>query len=73
MGVEVPDVEEFRGLHLSNLGIDEAYVNITHGTTLKDDQPYYLYLRTDNCYKCPFRPYTDFFPEHTVKKSVGIT
>ena len=42
-------VDEFRGLNLTELKIDQAYVNIS-----VPEEPNYLYLRSENCYKCPF-------------------
>ena len=63
MGVEEPTDEEFQGLNLKDLKLDQAYVNISQISELGNDQQPYLYLRSENCYKCPFRPYEEFFPE----------
>ena len=65
MGVEEPTVEEFRGIKLSDLKLklDQAFVNITQSSTFGNNEQHYLYLRSENCYKCPFRPYKEYFPE----------
>ena len=62
MGVEEhPD--HFKDLDLSYLKLDEAIVNITN-----TDDKNYLYLRSDDCYKCPFRPFDQFFYNPKVRK-----
>ena len=62
MGVEEhPD--HFKDLDLSYLKRDEAIVNITN-----TEDKNYLYLRSDDCYKCPFRPFDQFFYESKVRK-----
>ena len=59
MGVEEPPEDEFRGLNLSSLQLDQAFVNVSQTSELQEEQKYYLYLRSENCYKCPFRPYDE--------------
>ena len=62
MGVEEHQ-DTYNGLDLNKLNLDQANVAITN--KLVDQN--YLYLRSDDCYKCPYRPFfrfTDqFFPE----------
>ena len=62
MGVETPDDPIFRNLNLTKLKLDEAYVEIS--TTI-DPNSNYLYLRSDDCYKCPFRSYDQFFDDYS--------
>ncbi len=52
MGVETPSVDLFRGLKLTELKIDQAYVNISKQF---EDIAYYVYLRSENCIGCPFQ------------------
>ncbi|GLG99412.1 Heparan-alpha-glucosaminide N-acetyltransferase, partial [Gryllus bimaculatus] len=47
--IEDPGVTEFRGLNLSSLGVDEAFVNIT-----SDIPNLWIYTLSSQCYKCPF-------------------
>ena len=61
MGVEEHD-DRFGDIDLSNLKLDEAYVQINNS-----DDKNYLYLRSDDCYKCPFRPFDQFVTESMVK------
>ena len=68
MGVEEPTDELFRGLDLTDLSLDQAYVNINRTSEVRNNQPYYLYLRSENCYKCPFRHYEEFSPEDVTVK-----
>ena len=60
MGVEEQD---FNGVDLTHLKLDEAFVDITN-----PDDKNYLYLRSDDCYKCPFRPFDQFFYKPKVRK-----
>ena len=43
---EDPGVDEFRGLYLRNLSIDEAWLVITSHL----EQPSWLYVLSDDCY-----------------------
>jgi hypothetical protein len=49
--IEDPGWEEFRGLNLSNLKVDEAYVNVTSLLY----SPLWLYTLSDECYKVGFK------------------
>ena len=66
MGVETPNNATFRGLDLSELNLDQAYVDISNSS---DPNSKYLYLRSDNCYKCPFRSYDQFFEDYSNVRS----
>ena len=56
MGVEVPTTDMYRGLNLTELKLDQAYVNISeHFENGKNGNTHYLYLRSENCYGCPFK------------------
>ncbi|KAL1139519.1 hypothetical protein AAG570_006502 [Ranatra chinensis] len=46
--IENPGEYSLRGLDLSMLKVDEAYLNIT------TDEPFHLYSLSDDCYRCPF-------------------
>ena len=62
MGVEIPSQEEFQGLKLTDLKIDQAYVNFVRSTeSITNNDPIYLYTREENCYGCPFQYFDDFF------------
>jgi hypothetical protein len=41
----------FRGLDLSELKVDQAYLNISNS----NDEHYYLYTLSDECVACPFK------------------
>ncbi|XP_068084945.1 heparan-alpha-glucosaminide N-acetyltransferase isoform X2 [Anabrus simplex] len=47
--IEDPGVAEFRGLNLTQLGVDEAYVNVT-----SQIPGLWLYTLSQECYKCPY-------------------
>ena len=62
MGVEIPSQEEFQGLKLTDLKIDQAYVNVVRSTeSISNNEQLYLYTRDENCYGCPFQYFDDFF------------
>ena len=42
----------FRGLDLSSLGLDEAYLNVTADI---ERRPVFVYRRNGNCDGCPFQ------------------
>ncbi|CAL4099427.1 unnamed protein product [Meganyctiphanes norvegica] len=46
---EDPGAEEFQGLNLNELGVDEAYLRVTSNYT----EDLYLYTRSGDCYGCP--------------------
>jgi hypothetical protein len=48
--IEDPGWQEFRGLNLSALKVDEAYVNVTS----RIYSPLWLYTLSDECYKVSF-------------------
>jgi hypothetical protein len=48
--IEDPGWQEFRGLNLSDLEVDEAYVNVTSLIY----SPLWLYTLSDECYKVSF-------------------
>jgi hypothetical protein len=48
--IEDPGWEEFRGLNLSDLVVDEAYVSVTSLI----DSPLWLYTLSDECYRVSF-------------------
>ncbi|CAH0386555.1 unnamed protein product [Bemisia tabaci] len=52
MWFEDPGTEEFRGLNLKTLDVDEAYLNIT--LTPDAPQSLHLYSLTSNCHQCPY-------------------
>eukprot|EP00094_Tigriopus_californicus_P008398 TCALIF_08092-PA protein Name:"Similar to Hgsnat Heparan-alpha-glucosaminide N-acetyltransferase (Mus musculus)" AED:0.16 eAED:0.16 QI:217/0.75/0.77/1/0.62/0.55/9/0/556 len=51
MSFESPSTDFFRGLDMNALGIDQAYVNITHQL---EEKSVYLYKLSADCEKCPF-------------------
>lgn len=51
MSFESPSTDYFRGLDMNALGIDQAYVNVTHQL---EDKSVYLYRLSADCDKCPF-------------------
>ena len=51
MKPETPETRYFGGLDLHQLDIDEAYVNLT--STVQNQL--YLFLLSDDCYKCPYQ------------------
>ena len=58
MGVEIPSQEEFQGLRLTDLKIDQAYVNVVRSTeSIANNEQLYLYTREENCYGCPTPKY----------------
>ena len=62
MGVEIPSQDEYQGLKLTDLKIDQAYVNVVRSTeSIANNEQLYLYTREDNCYGCPFQYFDDFF------------
>ena len=62
MGVEIPSQEEFQGLKLTDLKIDQAYVNVVRSTeSISNNEQLYLYTREENCYGCPFQYFDDYF------------
>lgn len=56
--IEDPGWQEFRGLNLSNLKVDEAYLNVTSFIY----SPLWLYTLSDECYKCPYSRLTSIPP-----------
>jgi hypothetical protein len=60
--IEDPGWREFRGLNLSDLKVDEAYVNVTSLLY----SPLWLYTLSDECYKVRFSlmKFTFVFHEH---------
>lgn len=48
--IELTD-SKFRGLDLTQLKVDQAYLNVSNQQSLK----YYLYSLSEECVKCPFR------------------
>ena len=48
MSFEEPAVENFRGLDMNKLGIDEAYVIVEKSV---DES---IYLRNEDCFGCPY-------------------
>ena len=62
MGVEIPSQEEFQGLRLTDLKIDQAYVNVVRSTeSVANNEKLYLYTREENCYGCPFQYFDGYF------------
>lgn len=55
--IEDPGWEVFRGLNLSDLKVDEAYVNVTSHI----DRPLWLYTLSEECYKVSFRIMNYYF------------
>lgn len=51
MGLESPLASKFRGLNLDDLGLDEAYLNVTSAYQYV---PVYLYKLSENCDRCPY-------------------
>lgn len=41
----------FRGLDLWSLGVDEAFLNVSHSATAADGNDYYLYTLSEECDK----------------------
>jgi heparan-alpha-glucosaminide N-acetyltransferase len=41
----------FRGLDLTELNVDQAYLNVSNAR----NAPFYLYSLSEECVKCPFR------------------
>ena len=61
MGVEIPSQDEYQGLKLRDLKIDQAYVNVVRSTeSIANNEQLYLYTREENCYGCPFEYFDDF-------------
>nr|XP_040224539.2 heparan-alpha-glucosaminide N-acetyltransferase [Anopheles coluzzii] len=44
----------FRGLDLWSLGVDEAFLNVSHSAAAADGNDYYLYTLSEECDKCPY-------------------
>ncbi|XP_047119724.1 heparan-alpha-glucosaminide N-acetyltransferase-like [Schistocerca piceifrons] len=66
--IEDPGVDVFRGLNLRDLGVDQAFVNVT--SQIKGTDKLYLYSLSEECYKCPFTLLTDpNKPQETLKIS----
>lgn len=63
MWFEDPGTEEFRGLNLKTLDVDEAYLNIT--LTPDAPQSLHLYSLTSNCHQVNNRPRLRLAPDLT--------
>lgn len=49
--IEWTTVDNFRGLDLTQLKVDQAYLNVSNQQSTK----YFLYSLSEDCIKCPFR------------------
>lgn len=65
--IEDPGWEVFRGLNLSDLKVDEAYVNVTSHI----DRPLWLYTLSEECYKCPYSRLTVLPPNQERVLTIG--
>lgn len=62
--IEDPGVDSWNGLKFSDLGVDEAYLNVTNLA----DVPLWLYSLSDDCVRCPFVKQTIIRPEKNILK-----
>jgi len=51
--MERPTVEEFRGLSLTEMDMDTAYLLFKDVSDVSDKM--YLYTLSDNCFRCPYQ------------------
>lgn len=51
--IEDPGLDTWRGLKLSDLSVDQAYINVTSYVSKK----LWLYTLSDDCVRCPFYRY----------------
>lgn len=55
MSFEDPVVDEFRGLSMTDLKIDQAYLNVSR---IQDDaKEFFIYLLNKDCAGCPLQKY----------------
>ncbi|KAK6633500.1 hypothetical protein RUM44_004107 [Polyplax serrata] len=62
--IEDPGVDRWRGLSLSELGVDEAFVNVT--STIKETL--WLYILNEDCERCPYQRHTILNTGETILK-----
>ncbi len=55
MSFEEPIVDEFRGLSMTDLKLDQAYLNVSR--TQNDSREFFIYLLNKDCVGCPLKKY----------------